>query len=75
MYVFPGGGIEHEETNEDAALRELEEESGLRGNIIKSLGIFKVYFFKRFNILTLSHAFIYSIDFRTKTVNIQRKYF
>lgn len=41
-WVIPGGGVELEETHQDAALRELEEEAGLRGQIIKSIGIFNV---------------------------------
>jgi 8-oxo-dGTP diphosphatase len=34
-WEFPGGGVEEDETVREAALRELEEETGLEGEIIR----------------------------------------
>lgn len=38
FYSIPGGGIEDGETPEDAAIRELKEECGLDGTIVKKCG-------------------------------------
>lgn len=36
-WQFPGGGLENGEEADQAALRELKEETGLDGNVIKEL--------------------------------------
>jgi len=35
-WEFPGGGVEEGETPQEAGLRELKEETGLKGKILKS---------------------------------------
>jgi ADP-ribose pyrophosphatase YjhB (NUDIX family) len=39
LWTLPGGGLDHGEDPADGALRELEEETGLRGRILRLLGI------------------------------------
>jgi len=36
-YVFPGGGVDEGETSEQAAIREMEEETGLRVTVQRKL--------------------------------------
>jgi 8-oxo-dGTP diphosphatase len=40
-YVFPGGGLEHDETPETAALREVREELGLLAEIDRLVAQFR----------------------------------
>ena len=39
FYALPGGGIEEGETPQETALRELKEECGLDGKIVKPLNV------------------------------------
>lgn len=39
VYDLPGGGVEKDETPEQACIRELKEETGLHGTIIRPLSI------------------------------------
>jgi len=41
-YVFPGGGVDEGETSEQAAVREMEEETGLRVTVQRKLA--EIYF-------------------------------
>jgi 8-oxo-dGTP diphosphatase len=40
MYAIPGGHVEYGETVEEAALRELKEESGLNARLVNILGVY-----------------------------------
>lgn len=48
-YVFPGGGVEEGESVEEAAVREIKEETGLDAKIDKKLCEFYNNFDKRMN--------------------------
>lgn len=39
-WIIPGGGVERDESIDEAAHRELYEEAGVKGRIIRQLGIF-----------------------------------
>lgn len=43
-WCLPKGHLEHGETPEDAAVREIEEETGIRGRIVGSLGTIDYWF-------------------------------
>lgn len=41
QWIVPAGGVEPGEQFRDAAVREVLEEAGVRGNIVRSLGMFQ----------------------------------
>jgi len=44
QWTFPGGGIEPSEDPRHAASREVKEEAGVAGSIVRCLGVFEVSF-------------------------------
>ncbi|CAG0894479.1 unnamed protein product [Darwinula stevensoni] len=40
-WIVPGGGVEPEEDEAGAAMREVVEEAGVRGNLVRCLGVFQ----------------------------------
>lgn len=44
LYMLPGGRIENDETPEQACIRELEEETGFVGKIVKKTVVIKEFF-------------------------------
>ncbi|UJR34924.1 hypothetical protein I4U23_027702 [Adineta vaga] len=40
-WIFPGGGVEPNERSDEAAHRELYEEAGVKGKILRELGVFE----------------------------------
>lgn len=59
-WIIPGGGIERNENESDAALREVFEEAGVKGEILARVGEFKVSSF-----LNLKFLLIRILDFQT----------
>lgn len=55
-YKLPGGGVENNETKEEAFLREVLEETGYTSEIIKELGIIEEHKIKN-NFMHLSYCF------------------
>ena len=44
MWSLPKGHIEHGETTEDAAIREVHEETGIEGSVMAPLGVIDFWF-------------------------------
>lgn len=68
MWAFPGGFVEDDEELEDAAIRELEEETGVKLQAMKQLHAFgKVGRDPRFRTISVTHyAFVDSNDHPAK---------
>lgn len=47
VYALPKGLVEEGEDPMEAALREVEEETGMRGEVVDSLGYVKYYFYSK----------------------------
>ena len=71
-YKLPGGGIEHNETPEEAFKREVLEETGCEVEIIECLGTTEEY--KTFdNFKQISYVFVGKVIKDTKQLNVTQK--
>ncbi|KAI9492911.1 NUDIX hydrolase domain-like protein [Zychaea mexicana] len=59
-WVIPKGGWEEDETQEHAALRETWEEAGIKGTIIRQIGVFQ----ERNKKGVKAHHWIYELEIR-----------
>lgn len=66
LYILPGGGVERNETNERAFLREILEETGYESEIIKELGIIEEYKIKT-NYFQTSYCYVAKAIFMQQT--------
>lgn len=71
-YKLPGGGIEDDETPEEAFKREVLEETGCIVSIVRKLGITKEYKSKD-NFMQTSHVFLGEVIEDTKMLHITKK--
>lgn len=71
-YKLLGGGIEESENPEDAFHREVEEETGCKIEIIKSLGITEEYKYKN-NFKQISYIFVSKVIEDTQKLNLTQK--
>ncbi len=71
-YKLPGGGIERNENPEDAFHREVEEETGCKIEIIKSLGITEEYKCKN-NFKQISYIFVAKVIEDSHKLNLTQK--
>lgn len=71
-YKLPGGGIEQNENPEDAFHHEVEEETGCKIEIIKSLGITEEYKCKN-NFKQISYIFVAKVTEDIHKLNLTQK--
>ncbi len=71
-YKLPGGGVDENETIEDAFLREVLEETGLEVKIIKYMGITEEYRSDD-NFKQISHVYIATVIKDTKVLHLTTK--
>ncbi|MBQ9319143.1 MAG: NUDIX domain-containing protein [Bacilli bacterium] len=71
-YKLPGGGIENDETPEDAFKREVLEETGCVVEIIEKLGLTEEYKYKT-NFKQISNVFIGKVIEDTKKLSVTQK--
>lgn len=62
VWTFPKGHIEKGEKKEEAAIREVEEETGVRSEIKKDLGSFTYYFKDKDGVLVKKTVFWYLME-------------
>jgi len=70
-YKLPGGGIEKEETNEEALKRECLEEIGCNIEIIGELG-FTVEYRKKYNLNQISYCYVAKIVSEKGTPRLEK---
>lgn len=71
-YKLPGGGIEENENPEEAFHREVEEETGCKIEIIKSLGITEEYKYRN-NFKQISYIFVSKVLENSHKLNLTQK--
>lgn len=71
---FPKGHVEHGETNEATALREIKEETGLTPNLIKGFNEKINYFFKQDNTLISKDVIFFLAEANNKTVTVSHEH-
>ena len=68
-WVLPKGKIEYGEEKDDAALREVKEEAGVKADIIKYLGEIHYTFKKNWDDTKIVHKTVYWYLMRAKNMN------
>lgn len=72
VWTLPGGGIDPDETPEQAALRELEEETGLQGRLVRKVAEYLPIEFFPLNLFTQkTHVFEVAIESGTLQVTAE----
>ncbi len=71
-YKLPGGGVEDNESLEEAFKREVLEETGCEVSIVKKLGVVREYR-TRDSFLQISHVFLSNVTNDTMKLNLTEK--